>query len=90
MNRLIGSKDTFLSVANGSAVGQSAIEDIGVERAWRDKKGEDIKAYLAAQDSLLDKFDEDVFRRTVEKVKVRSMVAIVFVFKAGVEIMEVL
>lgn len=57
---------------------------------WRVRKGEEFNAYLAAQGSLLDKFDEDVFHRVVEKVKVRSMVEVDFVFKAGVEVGEIL
>lgn len=36
------------------------------------------------------KFDEDLFRRVVEKVKVRSMVEVELVFKVGVEVWEVL
>ena len=38
----------------------------------------------------IDKFDEEIFRRVVEKVKVRSMVEVEFVFKAGVEVREIL
>ena len=35
--------------------------------------------------SLLIRFDEEIFRRIIEKVKVQSMVEAVFVFKTGVE-----
>ena len=35
------------------------------------------------------KFDEDKFRRLIEKVKVQSMVEVVFVFKTGVEVREI-
>lgn len=35
-------------------------------------------------------FDENLFPRFVEKVKVRSMVEVDFVFKAGVEVKEIL
>ena len=35
------------------------------------------------------KFDEEIFRRLIEKVKVQSMVEVVFVFKTGVEMREV-
>lgn len=38
----------------------------------------------------LEKFDEDLFRRVIEKVKVQSMVEAVFVFKTGVEVREIL
>lgn len=50
----------------------------------------EIEEYLLAQESPLEKFDEDLFRRVVEKVKVQSMVEAVFVFKTGVEVMEIL
>ena len=35
------------------------------------------------------KFDEEIFRRLIEKVKVQSMVEVVFVFKTGVEVREI-
>ena len=35
------------------------------------------------------RFDEEIFRRLIEKVKVQSMVEVVFVFKMGVEVREV-
>ncbi len=38
----------------------------------------------------LTKFDEDLFRRVVEKVKVQSEIEVEFVFKVGVEVREVL
>ncbi len=37
-----------------------------------------------------DRFDGDLFRRLIEKVKVRSMVEVEFVFKTGVEVMVIL
>ena len=46
--------------------------------------------YQMSQETNLTKFDEDLFRRLVEKVKVRSMVEVEFVFKAGVEVREIL
>ncbi|WP_407309863.1 zinc ribbon domain-containing protein [Desulfosporosinus sp. SB140] len=56
------------------------------EKAWRDRKREEFKAYLDARDGkLLDKFDGDLFRRLIEKVKIQSMVEVEFVFKVGVE-----
>jgi hypothetical protein len=44
------------------------------------------RQYLTQQDTTLIKFDEDLFRRLIEKVKVQSMVEAVFVFKTGVEV----
>ena len=35
------------------------------------------------------KFDEEIFRGLIEKVKVQSMVEVVFVFKTRVEVREV-
>lgn len=42
------------------------------------------------QESEIGKFDEEIFRRFVEKVRVRSMVEVEFLFKAGLEVREVL
>ena len=56
----------------------------------RNRRMYEIKAYLAAQDSLLDKFDGELFRRLIEKVKVQSMVEALFVFKTGGEVRGVL
>ena len=39
-----------------------------------------------AKEADLVKFDEEIFRRLIEKVKVQSMVEAVFVFKSGVEL----
>ena len=47
---------------------------------------EGIKEYLIAWDRL----EENLFRRLIEKVKVRSMVEVEFVLKAGVEVTEIL
>jgi hypothetical protein len=37
----------------------------------------------------ITKFDEEIFRRLIEKVKVQSMVEVVFVFKTGEEVREI-
>ena len=60
------------------------------EQALRVKKVQELQDYLMAQKTNLTKFDEELFRRFVEKVKVRSMVEMEFVFKAGIEVREVL
>jgi len=70
--------------------GKKRLKDALVEKVWGDKRIEEIMAYLEAQDSLLDKYDGDSFRRLIEKVKVLSMVEVVFVFKTGIEAREVL
>lgn len=60
------------------------------ERALRKSWVKELRDYLMEQETSLTKFDEDLFRRLVEKVKVRSMVEVEFVFKAGVEVREIL
>lgn len=61
------------------------------ERVWRNRMREEFKAYLDARDGkLLDRFDEDLFRRLIDKVKVCSMVEVEFVFKAGAVVREIL
>ena len=60
------------------------------EQALRVKKVQELQDYLMAQKTNLTKFDEELFRRFVEKVKVRSIVEMEFVFKAGIEVREVL
>lgn len=60
------------------------------ERAMREKRVEDFKDHLMAQESGPVKFDEDIFRRLVEKVTVQSMAEVAFLFKVGVEVREVL
>lgn len=57
------------------------------ERVVREKRVRELRDYLMVQEY---EFDEDLFRRVVEKVKVRSMVEVEFVFKAGVEVREIL
>lgn len=47
---------------------------------------EEFQDYLMAQESDLAKFDEELFRRFVEKVTVQSMAEVAFVFKVGVEV----
>ena len=54
------------------------------------KKVQELQDYLMAQETDLVKFDEDIFYRFVEKVKVRSVVEVEFVFRAGNEVRNVL
>jgi len=48
-----------------------------------------IRVMNKIQNARIIKFDEEIFRRLVEKVKVQSMVEAVFVFKTGVEVREI-
>ena len=54
------------------------------------KPVQELKDYLMAQETGIVKFDEDIFRRFVEKVKVRFLVEVEFVLKKGVEIRKIL
>lgn len=49
----------------------------------------EIEKMLRAQD-LLKEFDEDLFIAIVEQIQVKSLVEVVFVLKAGLEVREVL
>ncbi|NLI92550.1 MAG: hypothetical protein GX434_10200 [Peptococcaceae bacterium] len=49
---------------------------------------EDLKLFLIKQESPLEKFDGDIFRRLIEKVRVRSLIEVTFVFKTGEEVKE--
>ncbi|WP_242966804.1 hypothetical protein [Desulfosporosinus sp. FKA] len=61
------------------------------ERAWRSRLVGEFKAYLDARDGkLVDKFDGELFRKVVEKVRVESMVEVEFVFKVGAKVKEIL
>jgi DNA invertase Pin-like site-specific DNA recombinase len=62
-----------------------------VERQWKGRMVREFKAYLEARDGeLVDKFDGELFRKLVEKVRVVSMVEVEFVFKVGIELREIL
>jgi len=48
-----------------------------------------LRVMNKADETNLVKFDKEIFRRLIEKVKVQSMVEAVFVFKTGVEVREI-
>lgn len=66
------------------------VKDAEAERILRLDRIKEIQEHLNQQESLLDTFDEDLFRMLIEKVKVLSITEVVFVFKTGVEVKEVL
>lgn len=66
------------------------LKDKQVEQVLRVNRITEIEEYLLAQECSLERFDEDLFGRVVEKVKVQSMVEAIFVFKTGVEVLEIL
>jgi site-specific DNA recombinase len=49
-----------------------------------------LREYIETQETALNKFDEDLFRRLIKKVSVKSLVEVTFVFKTGVEVKELL
>ena len=66
------------------------MKDTEAERVLRMNRIEELKDYIMAQEIAIERFDGDLFRRLIEKVKVQSMVEAVFVFKTGVEVREIL
>lgn len=66
------------------------LRDVEAEHVLRVNRIQEIKDYLVLQESPLDKFDGELFRRLIEKVKVQSMIEAVFVFKIGVDVREIL
>jgi hypothetical protein len=68
----------------------SKLKECETERTMREKRVEEFRDYLMAQKSVIDKFDDVLFRRFVEKVMVQSMAEVEFVLKGGVEVREVL
>lgn len=66
------------------------LKEAEADRVLRINRIEELKDYLQNQDASLKKFDEDLFRRLIEKVKVQSLVEAVFIFKTGVEVREIL
>ena len=61
-----------------------------VERALREKRVEEFQDYLMTHGGEISKFDDVLFRRFGDKIIVQSMAEVEFLFKAGVEVREVL
>ena len=66
------------------------LKECETERSMREKRVEELRDYLMAQESGICKFDDVLFRRFVEKVIIQSMAEVEFVLKVGVEVREVL
>lgn len=60
------------------------------ELAMREKRVKEFREYLMGQGGEIGKFDEELFRRFIEKVTIQSMAEVEFLFKAGVGVREVL
>ena len=66
------------------------LQDEEAQKVIRIQRIDDMRQFLQVNTSPLEKFDEDIFRRLIEKVSVKSMVEVTFVFKTGIEVREVL
>lgn len=64
--------------------------DEEAQKVIRIQRVDDLRRFLQRQESPLEKFDEDIFRRLIEKVSIKSLVEATFVFKTGIEVREVL
>jgi len=62
---------------------QSALDSLRIERI------KELKAFLKDSDSVLERFDGNLFGRLIERVTVHSLVEVTFVFKTGVEVKEI-
>lgn len=69
---------------------RKALLDEEAQRVIRIHRIDDLRQFLQSQTSPLEYFDEDLFRRLIEKVSIKSLVEATFVFKTGVEAREVL
>ena len=63
---------------------ETAKDSLRIERI------KELKAFLMENDSVLERFDGELFGRLIDKVIVTSLVEVTFVFKTGVEVREVL
>lgn len=59
-----------------------AVKEKALEQAF-------LRVMNKRKEPNVDKFDEEIFRRLIQKVKVQSMVEAVFVFKSGIEVREI-
>lgn len=60
------------------------------QKVIRIQRIDELRQFLQGQDSPLEYFNEDLFRRLIEKVSIKSLLEATFVFKTGVEVREVL
>ncbi|TGE30954.1 zinc ribbon domain-containing protein [Desulfosporosinus sp. Sb-LF] len=66
----------------GGACDMKAVKEKALEQAF-------LRVMNKRKEPNVDKFDEEIFRRLIQKVKVQSMVEAVFVFKSGIEVREI-
>ena len=66
------------------------LQDEEAQKVIRIQRIDELRRFMQEQDMPLECFDEDLFRRLIEKVSVQSSSEVAFVFKTGVEVREVL
>ncbi|MDR3585547.1 MAG: hypothetical protein P4L59_09500 [Desulfosporosinus sp.] len=86
MNRLICSKDAFIPQGFEKDELGYSIKELPTQARYV----LELRELLMVQENRITKFDERIFRMVIDRVKVRSLVEVEFVFKAGDEIMEIL
>ncbi len=64
--------------------------DEEAQKVIRIQRIDEVRDFLQSQTSPIEYFNEELFRRLIEKVSVKSLVEVTFVFKTGVEVREVL
>ncbi|MHB1127523.1 MAG: recombinase family protein [Bacillota bacterium] len=69
---------------------RQTLQDEEAQKVIRIQRMDDMRQFLQGQTSPFEKFDEEIFRRLIEKVSVKSLVEVTFVFKTGVEVKELL
>lgn len=61
------------------------LKDKQSEQVLRANRIQELRDFLQSKDCSLERFDEDLFRRVIEKVKVQSMVEAVLCLKRGLK-----
>lgn len=69
---------------------RQAILDEEAQNVIRIQRIDELRQFLQSQASPLEYFNEDLFRRLIEKVSIKSLVEAAFLFKTGIEVREVL
>ncbi|MBP2654284.1 MAG: putative recombinase [Firmicutes bacterium] len=64
--------------------------DDEAQKVIRIQRIDELRQFIQEQSSPLERFDGDIFRRLIEKVSVKSLIEVTFVFKTGLEVREVL
>lgn len=65
---------------------KKALSNHEAQKAIRIRQMEEISSFLRTQTSPVEKFDGELFRRFIDKVKVKPCGNVIFVFKTGIEL----